>query len=118
MTEINLLFEFTDDNELDEAAQVIQDRLTSIEAVEEAEARPERMKVTGLEIAAAIGVTVLVVRGSRELVEEVRKLVTEVKKLMIEFQDLKEVYVDIGTQRVSLSEFSEEQYLQLPQEEA
>lgn len=118
MAVLNLMFEFADESRLDETALTIQERLSGIDVVNEVEAIPEESsRSTGLEIAAAIGVTVLIVRGGRELVEEIRKLVTEVKKLMVEFQDLKYVYINLGNQRISLDELSEEQYQQLAEEE-
>ena len=83
MTQLNLLLEFSDGTGLDETAKTIEKRFDDLEEVAEAEAKPQRMKVTGLEVAAAIGVTVLIVRGSRELVQEIRMLIEEAKKLGI-----------------------------------
>jgi hypothetical protein len=119
MTDINLLFEFTHDEALTQVAQTLQDRLSQMEMVEEVEAVPEgseQMRLSGLEIAAAIGVTVLVVRSSRELVAEVRKFVTEVKGLMADLCDLKNVYVDLGAQRIPIDQLDAEQFHQLAQE--
>jgi len=119
MTEINLLFTFAHDEALDQVAHTLQDRLSQMEMVEEVEAVPEgsqQMRMSGLEIAAAIGVTVLVVRSSRELVEEVRKFVSEVKKLMVDFRDLKNVYVDLGAQRIPLDQLNAQQVQQLAKE--
>ncbi len=114
MTEINLLFEFGPDEALDQVAHALQDRLSQMEMVKEVEATPEtpeKMRMTGLEIAAAIGVTVVVVRGGRELVEEVRKFVTEIKNLMVELHGLKNVYTDFGTQRIPIDKLDPEDLL-------
>lgn len=119
MTEVNLLFEFAHDEALAQVAQTLQDRLSRMEMVEEVEAVPEgskQMRLSGLEIAAAIGVTVLVDRSSRELVEEVRKFVTEIKALMVDLRDLKNVYVDLGAQRIPIDQLNAEQFQQLAQE--
>lgn len=113
MTEINMFFEYAHDDNLDQAAHLLQDRLSQMEMVNEVEAAPEEMRINGLEIAAAIGVTVLVVRGGRELVEAVRKLVTEVKCLMADLHDLKNVYVDLGAQRIPIGKFDQEHCRQL-----
>lgn len=111
---INMVFEFEDDGELSQAAETIEERLRSLEVVEQAQASPEEPdRFGGMEIVAAIGVAVLLVRGSRELTEEARKLVAEVKKLMVEVHDLKEVYVNLGNQRIPIEELTEDQYEQL-----
>jgi hypothetical protein len=114
-----MLFEFAHDEALDQIAHTLEDRLSHLEMVEEVEATPETSKqwrMTGLEIAAAIGVTVLIVRSSRELVGEVRKLVTEIKGLMVDLHDLKKVYVDLGAKRIPIDELSAEHFRQLAKE--
>jgi uncharacterized protein (DUF342 family) len=90
-----------------------------MEMVEEVEAVPEgsaQMRLSSLEIAAAIGVTVLVFRSSRELVAEVRKFITEVKGLMVDLHDLKNVYIDLGAQRIPIDQLDAEQFHHLAQE--
>ncbi len=113
MTELNLLFEFSQGNNLDQVAQTLTDRITQLPMVEEVEAAPETMKLTGVELVAAIGVTILVVRSSRELIEEIRKLIAEIKGLAEDLQDLKNIYVDIDDERVPLDDLDDEYLRQL-----
>src|SRR6266699_3222337 len=84
--EVNLYIDFEKDNDLEQTAQLIEERLGQLEMVKEVEAVPEKARFTGLEVVAAIGVTVLVVRGSRELIEELRKLIPQLKGLMSEIK--------------------------------
>jgi hypothetical protein len=116
MPEINLLFEFTPGGSPDQQAARLQDRLGRMEMVAEAEAVPEGSKLTGVEIAAAIGVTVLIVRGSAELVEEARKLLAALKGLLVEWHDLKQVYLDLNDRRVPIQALEEADILVLVQE--
>jgi hypothetical protein len=113
MTEINMFFEYAHNDNLDQAAHLLQDRLSQMEMVKEVEAAPEKMRATGLEITAAIGVTVLVVRGGRELLEEIRKLVDAIKGLMVDLHDLKNVYVDLGAHRIPIDRLDQEHFRQL-----
>jgi len=100
--EINLRFEFADRTRLEEAAQQIEGRLRRLEAVNDVEAMPTDMRLTGAEIVAVVAVTAMVVRSGRDVVAEIRKLVTEVKGLLGDLRDLKNVYVDIGKKRVPI----------------
>jgi hypothetical protein len=110
-TEICLRFEFDRADSLDRVARELQERLGRLEMVREVEASPEgKMMMTGLEVAAAIGVTVVIVRGSRELIQEVRKLVAEIKGLMDELDDLKEVYVDVSDRRIRIPDLGDEDF--------
>ena len=113
MTELNLRFEFSQDKNLNQVAQTLEDNITQLQLVDEVEAAPEKMKLTGVEIAAAIGVTLVIVRTSRELVEEIRKLIVEIKGLAADLQDLKNVYLDVGEERVPLDKLNEEHFRQL-----
>ncbi|MDX1418122.1 MAG: hypothetical protein R3293_28230 [Candidatus Promineifilaceae bacterium] len=115
MTELNFLLAYDEDTGLDKTAATIQSRLAGMEEVDEVEAKAQQMKVTGVEIAAAIGVTVLIVRGSRELVEEVRKLIVEIRKLKEEVGGPKEVYIDIGTRRVAVEKLSDQDIMEMIQ---
>lgn len=104
--EINLLFEFVDRTRLEEAAQKIEARLRGLEAVDDVEAMPTDMRLTGAEVVAAVAVTAMVVRSGRDVVAEIRKLVTEVKGLLGDLRDLKNVYVDIGKNRVPIDKLN------------
>ena len=116
MPEINMVFELNDENATNQVAQTLQDRLARMEMVQEVEATPEsaaQVRMTGLEVAAAIGVTVLIVRSSRELLEELRKFVKEVKALMAESRELKNAYVEMGTKRIALADLGPEELEQI-----
>jgi hypothetical protein len=116
MNELNLRFEFDRGADLDEIAPGLQSRLSQMDMVEEVEAVPVKSRLAGMELVAAIGVTVLIVRGSRELAGEIRQLVKELKGLVVDLKDLKNVYVDVGERRLSLDELDEEQIQQLAME--
>ncbi len=111
--EVNLYIDFEKDNDLEQTAQLIEERLGQLEMVKEVEAVPEKARFTGLEVVAAIGVTVLVVRGSRELIEELRKLIPQLKGLMSEIKGLKNAFVEVGDKRIPVSEVNEETLQQL-----
>jgi hypothetical protein len=82
MNKINLLFELTDKIDIDPKAQALQERLSRLEMVESAEAVPEGpARMTGVEVLAAIGVTLAIVKGSRDLISEIRKAIQEIKEL-------------------------------------
>lgn len=118
MPEINMVFELRDGKATNQVAQSLQDRLARMEMVQEVEATPEspdQVRMTGMEIAAAIGVTVLVVRSGRELLEELRKLVQEVKALMAESRELKNAYVELGTKRIALADLGPEELERIAQ---
>ena len=111
--EVNLYIDVEKDNDLEQTAQLIEERLGQLEMVKEVEAVPEQARFTGLEVVAAIGVTVLVVRGSRELIEELRKLIPQLKGLMSEIKGLKNAFVEVGDKRIPVSEVNEETLQQL-----
>ena len=99
--QIDLHFEFADSLKSAEAAAFIQQRLSELGMVESVEAIPEEPRLTGLEIAGAIAVGVMVTRNSRELLVEVQKLIPEIQKL---FGKIREVWVERGTGKVSIEE--------------
>jgi hypothetical protein len=107
--EINLLFEFGERTDLEKAATQIEDRLGALEAVDDVEAMPTDMRITGAEIAAAIAVTAVVARSGRDAVADVRKLVAEIKGLLADLRDLKNVFLDIGKKRVPFDKLDEKE---------
>jgi hypothetical protein len=117
MPEINMIFELGDQKAVNQVAHSLQDRIGKMEMVKEVEATPETSEqfrvLTGMEIAGAIGVTVLIVRSGRELLEEVRRFVQEVKALMAEIHDLKNVYVELGTRRIPIDNLGPEEMEQI-----
>lgn len=116
MTELNLRFEFSQDGDLDQVARTLEQRIAQLQMVDEVESVPEKMKLTGVEIASAIGVTVLVVKGSREVIGELRKLVAEIKGLIGELRNLKDVSIDVGDERVGLDALNDGHLRRLEQD--
>jgi hypothetical protein len=103
MNEINLLFDFKDGDAATIAAPKIRERLSQCDIVEKVvRARPMEMRMTGLEIAAAVMVTANVIQSGTAVVENMQKLVKAIRALMVEFRDLKNVYVDTATERVAI----------------
>ena len=103
MPEINMVFELKNKNALNQVAHTLQDRISAMDTVQKVQATPEtpeQMRMTGVEIAAAIGVTVVVLRSGTELLEGLQKFVKQLKSLMTEIHDLKKVYVELGSRRV------------------
>jgi hypothetical protein len=114
MTEINLLFELTDETDIDSNTKMLQDNLSHLEMVESAKALTAgSVRMTGVEIVAAIGVTVAIVHVSRDLISEVRKVINEIKELVKDYRELKQVWLDVGPKRVLLDELTEEDYEEL-----
>lgn len=116
MAEIALHFEFAKDANLDEASHKLQSELSKLDGVSEVDAVPEKPRLTGLEIVAAIAVTISIVKGTRELIVEVRKLIPEVKGLIRDIRGLKDVTVEVGTERVPLDKLTDAQIEQLAKE--
>jgi len=83
LPELTLFFELekADGVDLDRVAQALREQLEQLPEVEDADAEPERARFTGLEVAAGIAAAVAIVRGGRELVEELRKLIERIKQL-------------------------------------
>ena len=112
--EVNLRFEVLEGTDLTQTAQHIQERLTSPDTV--AEAIPEESRFIDLVgVAAAISATVLIVRSSRELIEELRELITTLKDLYddIHIKGLKGIFVEIGGERIPLDKVGEKELHQL-----
>ncbi|GAC1350437.1 MAG: hypothetical protein NVSMB27_32960 [Ktedonobacteraceae bacterium] len=116
MTELALHFEMTKDSDLEQTAGLLCDRLASLQSVQEVAALPEEPRVTGLEVAAAIFVTIQIVHGTRKFVEEIRKLIPEIKGLIGDIKGLKDVTVDVGPQPVPIGKLTEQQVQQLAEE--
>ena len=116
MAELALHFEMTRDSDLQQTAGLLRDRLASLQSVQEVSALPEEPRVTGVEVAAAIFVTVQVVRGTRELVEEIRKLIPQIKGMIGDIKGLKDITVDVGLQRVPIGKLTEQQVQQVAEE--
>jgi hypothetical protein len=130
MTQINLFLAFADDSNLDTVATELENRVNQIDNVDEVEALPlepgeVRSYIPDPEtVIQAIGVTVVLlksgkeaVKGSREVVEEVRKFIVEFRGLVADLgldkMNLKNVFVDIGNERIALNQLSEQHILDL-----
>lgn len=101
--ELNFHFEVVEGTDLALTAQLIQERLSKLERVKEVEAIPEEPRLTGLEVVAAIAVTVLIIRGSREAVKELRNLLQEIQHLMECIKEVKATFLEIGEKRAQIT---------------
>jgi hypothetical protein len=114
MTEINLLFELADKADINPVTHALQKRFSRLEMVASAEAIPEGpARITGVEVVAAIGVTLAIVKGSRDVISEIRKVMQETKALIEEYCELKRVWLEVGPERVPLDELTEDHYREL-----
>ena len=104
MTEINLLFDFNNGDAATRAAPFIETQLAQLPVIDEVQAEPQRMRITGLEIAAAVAVSATVVQSGTNAVENLEKFVTAVRSLMLAIRDLKNVFIDTGTERVPINQ--------------
>jgi hypothetical protein len=104
MTELNLLFDFANHQAAERAASTIEEQLGQLEIIDEVQAEPQRMRLTGLEIAAAVAVSATVVQSATNVVENLGKLVEATRSLMLKLRDLKNVYVEFGSQRVPIDQ--------------
>jgi hypothetical protein len=107
MAEILLHIQVASGVELEKTAQCIEERLSQLELVEEAEAEPEQARITGVEVAAMIAAAVVLVRSSRELIEEVRKLIPQIRGLIHDIQVVRAVFVEVGKERVAVDQLSD-----------
>jgi uncharacterized protein (DUF342 family) len=117
MAKIFMHFEVAEEvgkEQTEQLAKRIEERLGQMEAVEEVSAEPEGpQRLTGLEVVAAIGVVVMIARSSRELLEELHKWIPTVKNLVQDFKELKDVFFEVGKERVSVKQLTEEHLEQL-----
>lgn len=110
-TQINLHFELAegvDELDTERIADAVQQQLQALEPVAEAEAATEETRLTGVEVAAGIAAAVLIVRSSRELVEELRKLIPAVQGLIADIRGLKGATVEVGNERVPIDHLTDE----------
>ncbi len=105
---IDLHFGFGSDADAAEAASLVRERLAKLDPVEEAAAEPEEARFPVAEIAVGIGAAVTLVRGGRELLEELRRFVAALKDLVGEIRGLKDVEVEVGPERIPLAEVTDE----------
>ena len=116
----NLYFRIvtTEDANREAIAHVVAEQLTSLSSVENAAATPEETQIAGAEIIAGIAVTVAVVKGTRELLEELNKLIPEIEKFIGNLKGIREVVFEVGWENVSIEEMDEAQIKILAEEMA
>ena len=100
--ELDICVTFEKDTDLLQTAQIIEERLQQLPMVNQIEAMPEQLRMTGVEVVAAITIAVLALRGSRQAVKELHELIRELRSL---FQDLggKDPSLNIGGRQISLT---------------
>lgn len=116
MVEVILHIEFSDNVDTEETAQLIQNRLSKLEMVEEVEALPDEPRLTGVEVAGAIAVGIVIIRSSREMIQELRKLIPEIKGLISDIREPKDISVEVGREElVPISQLTDAHLQQLAQ---
>lgn len=119
MPHVALHFEMapgTDKVQVQRAEEQLRQLLSGLESVQEVATRPEEMRFTGLEIVAAISATILIVKTSRELIDETRKLIATIKGLVGDI-GFKGISVDVADKRVSIDELTDEHLKELTRED-
>ncbi|MEM7111965.1 MAG: hypothetical protein AAF614_05995 [Chloroflexota bacterium] len=114
----NLYFRIVtqEDADREAIARFVADQLASLSSVENAAAMPEEAQLTGAEIIAGIAVTVAVVKGTRELLEELNKLIPEIEKFISNLKGIRDVVFEVGWDNVSIEEMDEAQIKILAEE--
>ena len=105
--EIFLTFEVEAGADGQVLAREVQARLMALQAVSKAEADVESPRLTGAEVVAAIAVGVVVVRGVRELAQELNLLIPEIARLVREIKGLRAVFVEVDGEDVPIDEMDE-----------
>jgi copper chaperone CopZ len=114
--EIALRFEFDKGTDLAQAADAIRERLSNVDGVSGVYADPEEPRITGLEIVAAIAVTIEVVQSVRRGVTELRKLLRELKALSSEVRGVQNVKLEVGKRKVPIGDVGEDDLKELADE--
>jgi hypothetical protein len=104
---ISFRFEFDNGTDLQQAADALRERVSKVAGVERVDPVPEKPRITGLEIVAAIAVGIEVVHGVRKGVTELRKLLHELKALSKEVHGLQDVKLEVGARKVPLDKVSD-----------
>jgi hypothetical protein len=114
--EIAFRFEFDKGTDLAQAADTIRERLSKIDGISGVYADPEEPRITGVEIAAAIAVTIGVVHTVRTGVTELRKLLHELKALSSEIRGMQNVRLEVGKRKVPIDDVGEDDLKELADE--
>jgi hypothetical protein len=102
--EVDFVFDVDDEADRNQLAGLIEQRLVALDGVTEVEAKATEERITGVEIVAAIGVTVLIIKGSRMAVHEMRLLLQEVKLLIHDIKGLKSASIEIEGKQIPTDE--------------
>jgi hypothetical protein len=105
--EIFLTFEIDEDVDGEALAKEVQEHLMTMQSVTKAEADVETFRLTGIEVAGAIGVGILVVRGTRELIEELNLLIPQLARMVHEMKGLRAAFVEVDGEKVPIDELDE-----------
>jgi hypothetical protein len=110
---LNMQVTFVDEESAAQAAPMIQQRLSSPGGTQVWATVPQP-RVSGLEIAAAVAITALIIRHTKavisntaDAVQELRRLLQQVRCLMQDFH-AKYAYVYVGTRRVAIDDLSDD----------
>jgi hypothetical protein len=106
-------FEFEEAADGEALAKAVQDQLARFDGVSQADADVDQMRLTGAEVVAAIAVAVIVVRGTRELAQEINELLTEIGRIVRGIKGLKSAFVEIDGQPVPLAEVDDDDVARL-----
>lgn len=108
MTIIRMQFKVSKDIEFEKTAELIQQNLDQLDIIKKVKATPETSRIVGVDdVLAGIAVTVLLIKGSRETVEELRKLIQATKGLITDIKDLQSVLFEVGKDTVSIDELEQ-----------
>lgn len=101
--ELDISVTFPKETDLNQIAQVIEQRLQEFSGVDQVAAVPRQVRMGGVEIAAVLAITVLALRGSQEVVKELHVLIQELKNVLKDVRG-QEPSLTIGDRRISLKE--------------
>jgi hypothetical protein len=102
---------FPDEEVAKQAASAIELRLSS-DGVAQVWTTIPKPRLTGVEIAAAVAVTVVVIRHTADAVQQLRRLLQEVRGLMGDFQ-AKGANVYVGDRRVAIDDLGDDDLKEL-----
>jgi hypothetical protein len=108
-----LHFEFDADADSRALTEELATALASLDGVADADAVVEQQRLTGAEIVAAIAVGVLLVRGAKELLQEVNRLLPEIARVARNIKGLRTGYVEVDGKQVRLSDVTDDDVEQL-----
>ena len=90
MPQISVRFETENKTNLEQTARDLQQRLKQLAPIEDARARVDTKRMTGVEIAGVIAVGITIVSNAAQFTSKTREFVTELRKLIPELKKLAE----------------------------